>query len=168
MRRSNAVARSILVVGFGAGIATAIACTGGPATGDGDLLGGSSGISSSSGSSGPSSSSSSSSGSSGSTIVQDTFSHACNSDDDCTLALLNSSTCSFCSSQNAAIAKSEESAYQIAYNQARANCPANGAVGTCARFYSVSKCGASKTCQLITCGSTPSVDEHHCTATDGG
>jgi hypothetical protein len=101
-------------------------------------------------------------------LVQDTFSHTCNTDEDCTLALLNATTCGFCSGQNAAIAKSDESAYQTALNQARANCPPNKVAGTCASFYSVSQCDASKTCQLVQCGSRAPVDEHHCTAADGG
>ena len=162
MRRSNVA--SLLVGGVGAGIvATAMACTGGPAIDDGNLNTSSSGVSGSSGVS-----SSSSGGPTGSTLVNDTFSHSCNVDEDCTLALLYASTCGFCRSTNAAIAKTDEAAYQSAYNEARANCPQDTAgAGTCAAYYNVSRCNTSKTCELVQCGSRGSVDEHHCTG-DGG
>lgn len=96
----------------------------------------------------------------GASDVKDTFSHACNTDDDCTLAFFGG-TCGICTSSNGAIAKSEQPAYQRAYNAARAHCPAAHAVGDCAASYGVSQCTAAKTCAFVACTAPPK-DEHHC------
>ena len=100
--------------------------------------------------------------------VKDTFNHSCRSDDDCAVAFFGP-TCGICSSSNGAIAKSDQAAYQKAYNTARGNCPKDGAVGKCAQHYYVSQCSSAKTCTFQDCDYDRPVDEHHCAAaTDGG
>jgi hypothetical protein len=98
------------------------------------------------------------------TDVKDTFSHACKADDDCTLVFIGG-TCGICNESNRAIAKSDQAAYQKAYNAAHENCPPEHVVGECAVSYGVSQCSAGK-CTYVSCRSAPK-DEHHC-PTDGG
>ena len=92
--------------------------------------------------------------------VKDTFNHSCRSDDDCAVAFFGP-TCGICSSSNGAIAKSDQAAYQKAYNTARGNCPKEHVVGDCPASYGVSQCSAAKTCTFVSCDATPK-DEHHC------
>ncbi|MFO0738772.1 MAG: hypothetical protein U0270_22935 [Labilithrix sp.] len=154
-------------------LATALACSGGGGSTDLDASTPDSGGSSSgASSSGASSSGASSSGGTqdagpkGPTDVKDTFNHACATDDDCTTVFIGE-TCGICSLSNTAIASSDKATYQKAYNDARANCPPVNVAGSCAAFYGVSQCGASKTCTFIECGTRAPVDEHHCQP-DGG
>ncbi len=178
MGRTLAILRSLFLVGACAGIATAIACTGGGG-GDENILGGgssgiatssSSGVTSSSGqgssgitsSSGIGSSTSSSGGPKGPTDVKDTYNHSCTVDDDCILVTLNGSVCGFCGGSNASINKSDQASYQTAYNTARANCPTNTATGSCAAQTIVSKCNASKQCEVVNCSPHYPDGQHNC------
>jgi len=95
----------------------------------------------------------------GGTTVSDTFNHSCRADDDCAIAFFGP-TCGICSSSNAAIAKSDQAAYQKAYNDARDHCPKENVVGDCAASFGVSQCTAGK-CAYVSCESVPK-DEHHC------
>lgn len=142
-----------------AALAGVLACSGGPA-GDGDAGSTSGSTSSTSGSSGTTSGSSS-----GSNQISDTgFSRDCAVDDDC-IPVYFGEACVMCAGSNASIAKSGETAYQAAFNKARAGCPASPP-GLCAAGYSVTKCTGKK-CELIPCGmTTPPADPHTCA--DGG
>jgi hypothetical protein len=152
-----------------AAIGTGIACTGGPAS-TGDVLPSSGGTSTSSSgltstsSSGTSGVSSTSGTPTGPTNVADNgaFSKVCAIDNDC-VAVYFGDTCGFCNLANGSIAQSAEAAYQVAYNNARNNCPPSHIAGSCAQQYSVVRCNTgSHTCEFDRCNNIP-VDTHHCT-----
>lgn len=104
-------------------------------------------------------------GPSGATEVKDTFSHACTTDDDCTIVFFGN-TCGICSDSNGAISKKERDAYQKAHNEAHKHCPPERVVGECAVSYGVSQCTAGK-CSYLSCQWHAPKDEHHCQP-DGG
>jgi len=108
-------------------------------------------------------------GDGGSTIVTaDGLSKTCAVDEDC-LAVYVGDACGFCNFGNTAIAKSDQAAYQIKYNAARANCPPVQGGGSCVADQNITFCNAQKTCQLVMCPMVP-VNAHHCDADagDGG
>ncbi len=105
----------------------------------------------------------------GNTVVTaDTLSQTCTVNDDC-IPVYVGDACGFCNISNASIAKSDQMAYQDAYNAARANCPPSMAGGSCIQDQNITVCDAQKSCQLVMCKSLP-VDKHHCAdaGADGG
>ncbi len=108
-----------------------------------------------------------SAGDGGNTVITaDALSKTCATDDDC-IPVYIGDVCGFCNISNASIAKSDQMAYQDAYNAARANCAPSMGGGSCIQDSNITVCNAQKTCQLVMCSAHPA-DTHHCGADAGG